>query len=250
MTTEATEPRSGFPYGLTVVTLLCLAVLIGLGTWQLQRLAWKQALVADIAALKSVPSRPINAVLKPQADQDFAVSAPGSGINFARVAAACPNLSAAPFLSLYSVVDGQAGVRLISACPLEGSAYGSILVDRGFIVDTDKARPATSTDGPPIVVTGILRLPDKANFVTPPPQNGQWYARDIPAMAKALGVNNPAPVMLYAETSTNPELKALRPIAVPGEISNRHLEYALTWFGLAAALASVYVAMLVRRRRN
>jgi surfeit locus 1 family protein len=69
-------------------------------------------------------------------------------------------------------------------------------------------------------------------------------------MAKALNAANPAPVFLFAETSTNPDMSALRPIAVPPEISNRHLEYALTWFGLAAALASVYVGMLIRRRRN
>ena len=98
-------------------------------------------------------------------------------------------------------------------------------------------------------MTGVLRQPDKANFVTPAPQNDQYYSRDVAAMAKALKAERPAPVMLFAETSTNPELKGLLPIAVPAEISNRHMEYALTWFGLAAALLGVYVAVLVRGRR-
>ena len=236
---EAEQPRPGFPFGLTIVTLIALVVLIGLGQWQLKRLAWKQALMAEIAALKSAPSRPINAVLMPS-----------SRIDFARVTVACPGLATAPYLSLYAVVDGQAGVRLISACSLTASAYGSVLVDRGFISDSQTLRPAVAADQKVLLITGILRLPDKANFVTPPPQSGQWYARDIPGMAKALSAANPAPVFLFAETSTNPDMAALRPIAVPPDISNRHLEYALTWFGLAAALASVYVGMLIRRRRN
>jgi len=244
MTTEVLDPhapkrRLGFPIGLTLVTLIALGVLIGLGHWQLQRLAWKQALLAEISALQTAPSRPINAVLLPH-----------TRIDFARVTVACPGLATAPFLSLYAVVDGQAGVRLISACSLTASAYGSVLVDRGFISDSQTLRPAVAADQKVLLITGILRQPDKANFVTPPPQSGQWYARDIPGMAKALSAANPAPVFLFAETSTNPDMAALRPIAVPPEISNRHLEYALTWFGLAAALASVYVGMLIRRRRN
>ena len=244
MTTKAADlrgekPRTGFPYGLTIVTLIALGILIGLGNWQLNRRAWKQALLAEIAALQNAPSRPINAVLLP-----------GSRIDFARVTVACPGLATAPFLSLYAVVDGQAGVRLISACNLTASAYGSVLVDRGFISDSQTVRPPVTADQKVLLITGILRQPDKANFVTPPPQSGQWYARDIPGMAKALSAANPAPVFLFAETATNPDMAALRPIAVPPEISNRHMEYALTWFGLAAALASVYVGMLIRRRRN
>jgi surfeit locus 1 family protein len=244
MTTEhpdpqSEKPRAGFPYGLTIVTLIALAILMGLGGWQLKRLAWKQALLAEIAVLRDAPSRPINAVLMP-----------GSRIDFARITAACPGLATAPFLSLYAVIDGQAGVRLISRCDLTGSSYGSVLVDRGFISDSQTERPSVGPAQDVLLITGILRQPDKASFVTPPPQNGQWYARDIAGMAKALKAPNPAPVFLFAETSSNPDLTALRPIAVPPEISNRHLEYALTWFGLAVALASVYVGMLIRRRRN
>ena len=72
----------------------------------------------------------------------------------------------------------------------------------------------------------------------------RWYSRDAPAMAKALGVTAPAPLFLMAETASNPNWAALTPAPLPGEIPNRHLEYALTWFGLAAALACVYAASL------
>lgn len=238
MTTDLPKTRRGFPVGLTVVTVICLAILMALGTWQLQRMAWKRELLAHIAALQSAPARPIGQVLTADA-----------GLDFVRVTVDCPGLATAPFASLYSLVDGQAGVRLISACPLASGPYGSVLVDRGFIADTVADRPVVKADTAPITVTGVLRQPDKATFVTPVPQNGQWYARDVPAMAKALGADRPAPVMLFAETSTNSAFTALRPIAVPAEIPNRHLEYALTWFGLAAALLGVYVALILRGRR-
>ena len=67
-------------------------------------------------------------------------------------------------------------------------------------------------------------------------------------MSAALGAARPAPVFLAAETSTNPDWQALSPVPVPADIPNNHFTYALTWFGLAAGLAGVYLAMLFRRR--
>jgi len=89
-------------------------------------------------------------------------------------------------------------------------------------------------------------LPDRASFVTPKNDlaGNHWYSRDVAAMAKALGATRPGPLILMAETSSNPEWPALKALPLPAEIPNRHLEYALTWFGLAAALACVYAASL------
>lgn len=236
--TDRSPAQDRLPIGLTVVTAISLAILLALGAWQMERLAWKRELLAHIAALQSAPARPIDQVLTSNA-----------GLDFARVTAVCPGLASAPYVKLYSLIDGQIGVRLISACVLTTGPYGSVMVDRGFLAETVTQRPAQSVSTVPTAVAGVLRQPDKANFVTPVPQNDQWYSRDVAAMAKALKADRPAPVMLFAETSTNPEIKGLLPIAVPTEISNRHLEYALTWFGLAAALLGVYVAVLVRGRR-
>jgi surfeit locus 1 family protein len=103
-------------------------------------------------------------------------------------------------------------------------------------------------DAAEVELVGVLRPPEPANFVTPANTPERWYWRDIPAMAKALGAARPAPVFLMAETSTNPGWPALEPRVLPAEIANRHLEYALTWYGLAGALACVYAAMLWKRR--
>jgi surfeit locus 1 family protein len=240
--TDSAAPARRWPVGLTIAAAIGLAILIGLGAWQLKRLAWKEDLLARIAALQAAPAQP--------AEPALARMARGEELGFTRVVLDCPGLARAPYVQLYAMRDGQAGVRLISACATPGQAYGAVLVDRGFVADTISARPPVdAADRTPMRVQGVLRRPDKANFVTP--RNDQagnlWYSRDVAAMAKALGAGAPAPLMLLAETSSNPEWKALTPAPLPSEIPNRHLEYALTWFGLAGALLAVYAAVLWRR---
>lgn len=240
MASEA--PRGGFPVGLTVAVAIALAILVGLGTWQLQRLTWKRHLLDRIAALQAAPAQPVGPVLERLAS--------GADADFTRVIATCPGLASAPFLELYSVRDGQAGSRLISACRIAAGRYASVLVDRGFVADTISARPPVSAAGAPVTVTGVLRAPEPGNAFSPPNQPGRWYTRDAAAMAAQLGATRPAPLFLMAETSVNPEWKALIPAPLPTDVPNRHLEYALTWYGLAAALVGVYAAMLFRRRKS
>lgn len=235
------EARKAFPVGLTVAVGVCLIILVGLGAWQVQRLFWKQDLLARISALQAAPAREAGAVL-----------AAGGG-DFTRVKATCPGLASAPYLQLYGLYNGQAGTRLISPCPVEGGAYRTVLVDRGFVGDEISARPPVNVaDRTPVEVVGVLRTPDAATFVTPPNEVGanRWFSRDVAAMAQALKAPAPAPLILMAETATNPEWKALIPAPLPVEIPNRHLEYAGTWFGLAAALVGVYAALLWRRLKS
>ncbi|MDP3748400.1 MAG: SURF1 family cytochrome oxidase biogenesis protein [Phenylobacterium sp.] len=230
------------PIGLTLSVLVALGILIALGGWQFQRLAWKQDLLARVAALQSAPAGDLSPLL----EQLKA----GEDLEYARARVVCPGLAAAPYLEVYGVRGGQAGVRLVSACALEGGTYGSILVDRGFVADTISSRPPVDpTAAAPVEVVGVFRAPEKPSFVTPPNDlaANHWYSRDIAAMAAQLKAPAPAPLFLMAETPTNPEWKALVPAPLPAEITNRHLEYALTWFGLAAALVGVYAAVLWRR---
>lgn len=234
--------RGRFPIGLTLATAVSLVILIGLGTWQLQRLAWKDDVLARIAALQSAPAGPIAPAL--------AQVAAGGDAEFTRVTATCPGLATAPFLELYAVREGQAGVRLISSCPTAAPPYASVLVDRGFVADTVSARPAVDPAAQaPLVVTGVLRAPEPTNSFSPANAPGRWYVRDVAAMAAQLKAPSPAPLFLMAETSSNPGWAALVPAPVPANIANRHLEYALTWYGLAAALLGVYAALLFKRRK-
>lgn len=229
-----------FPLVLTIAAAVAFLILCGLGTWQVQRLHWKTQLLARIEALRTALPRPVGEVLA-NGDADA---------EFARVTADCPGIATAAYVSLYSIQEGQGGYRVISPCRIAGGAYRSILVDRGFIADTVKDRPKVDRGlTAPVRVTGILRAPDEPTFVTPAnrPIDNQWYSRDVAAMAEHLRAPSPAPLFLMAETATNPELPILKPAPLPAEISNRHLEYAVTWFGLAAALAGVYAALLWRK---
>lgn len=234
-----------FPIGLTLVVAVCMTILLGLGGWQLQRLKWKQSLLSHIAALQAAPAQTLPPVL--------ADLAAGKDVGFTRVRVVCPGLSTAPFIQLYGLREGQAGTRLISACPTGDARYPTLLVDRGFVGDTVSARPPVDpTNVAPVEVVGILRDPEPASWATPPNDaaTNRWFSRDVAAMAAALKAPTAAPIYLMAETSTNPDWAALVPAPLPAEIPNRHLEYALTWFGLAAALAGVYAAMLFRKVRD
>jgi surfeit locus 1 family protein len=235
--------RRGFPVGLTVATAIAFLILAGLGTWQLQRLAWKRDLLTRIEALQEAPARPLGPVL--------VARAAGRDVDFTRVRVTCPGLARARYVELYGLREGQAGARLISACPVDGTPYRTILVDRGFVADTVSSRPPVDpADRTPVEMTGVLRSPEPANSFSPPNRPDRWFTRDAVGMAQALGASGAAPVFLMAETSSNPEWKALTPAPVPAAISNRHMEYAVTWYGLAAALLGVYAAMLLKRRKS
>lgn len=231
MTTEAARTR--FPWGLTVVCALAFALLCGLGVWQVQRMQWKNGLVARAEAAASLPaSDPETAFLRGE---------------FARLIVDCPGLAAAPWVELQTIQDGEAGVRLISACRPAG--FGSaILVDRGFVSESIAARPPVAASTAPVRIEGQLRAPSPPGLMALPPEGNRFFARDHGAMAEALGVGRDVTaLMIFATTSSNPEWSALQPSAPPAAFSNNHLGYALTWFGLALALVGFYIALLRRK---
>jgi surfeit locus 1 family protein len=240
MTTSPQTPAR-FPIALTLITATALATLVSLGVWQVKRLHWKEGLLAQIHALQSAPAQPLVKVLQ-------RVGA-GQAVDYTRVTADCPDIETTPFLRLWSVPDVRSGYRIITACALKNSPFGAILVDRGFITLDDAARwngaPGAVLTQP---ITGVLRAGDRANFVTPANQPAQnlWYARDVFAMERALHVSDAPPVFLMLE-SPAPKGPGPVPAALPSEIPNNHLSYAITWFGLAAALLGVYLASLWRR---
>ena len=237
---EARAQPTGFPVGLTIAAVIGFSILVGLGVWQLYRLKWKEGLLAHVAELEMSKAQALEYPLRELAN--------GKNVEFTRVSVVCPGLSSAPYLEVYDLRDGQAGWRLVSACPIETQPYRSILVDRGFVPDSVPARPQVdANDHTPIEVEGVLRKPERGNFVTPKNRPGHWFTHEVAPMAQALKAPDPAPVILYAESRTNPGILALKPAPMPVEIPNRHFEYALTWFALAGALAGVYGAMLFRR---
>ena len=232
MTTEAERPR--FPWGLTVVCAVAFALLVSLGVWQVQRMQWKTGLIAGAEAAATHPPVPVMQVYRP--DQEFR-----------SVLIDCPGLATAPFVEMKTIENGEIGVRLISACALPSKPFVT-LVDRGFVAAAISARPPVRPSIEPVRIVGQLRMPPGPSKFAPPPEGDVFYARDHLAMGRALGVRKwLASPMIFATTSSNPEWLALKPSAPPAAFSNNHLGYALTWFGLALALAGFYIVLLRRK---
>ena len=257
---KAAPPRRGRSIVGLILTLVAVVILVGLGAWQLERKVWKDGLVARISMLKDAPPSPLNVVFNRVRD--------GGQLDFVRVVARCSGLGDHA-VHLYSQKpDGAPGWRQVGACRLKNAPYDTLLVDLGFEAAAAAPGAVPEPGVQPVLlpneealVTGVLRTPEpKAWYdgilaattgdrsAEPHPQAGaQFFHRDIPSMAVALGAPRPAPVMLSLESpAAGPKLA---PSGLPSDIPNRHLEYALTWFGLAAVLVLFTIVRWFTARR-
>ena len=245
-----------FPIGLTVAAAMGLAILLGLGVWQLQRLAWKRDLLARVAELKHAAPRPVGPVL--------ADAAKGLDVGYARVAATCAltlvNMAVRtpPATYRYALRDGRVGWRLLTFCPLSGAPYAGIVLDRGLVIGfSGQMSPTTASFPVPVGVTGILRAPGKPTFLDTAPSTipgGAVVLQSVDmaalsAVAARAGAAGAAPYYLAVESET-PAPPGVTPAALPGDIPNNHFVYALTWFGLAGGLVWTWAAYVWRRMRG
>ena len=240
-----------FPLGLTLVSAVAFAILVGLGAWQLQRLAWKTTLLARIAALHDAPARPIALAL--------ADMVRGADAAYTRVSVDCaPSPAPEPMVFRYALHEGQIGWRAMSVCRLSSGPYDGVLLDRGLATRLSGAMaPTALAFPPPREVTGVLReVGAKPLFDTAAPdQQGAVTALrlidhdTLTAVTARWGLARPAPLLLAVERE-QPAPDGLVPAALPQDIPNNHFVYALTWFALAGILAWFYVALLWRRLRS
>ena len=238
-------PTLGFSPGRLIglgFVVLGVAILIGLGVWQLARKAENARMLAGVVALQGAPPRPLGAVLNQANGQ-------AADLDFVRVAIDCPTLFSQSSVRVYSLTDAGPGWRTVVACPLKDAPYGSVLVDRGFAPQDAPPEPKSdATNTQPVV--GVLRRAPPPNFAEAKHRVGSrdWYGRDLLAMAAALGAPNPLPLFLVLERPSAGPL-GQKPTPIPVEVRD-NLQYALTWFGLAGALIGVYIATQIARRRK
>ena len=206
-----------------------VAVLLSLGIWQVQRLAWKQAYLAGIEAKIAADAVALPAVPDVEADLYLPVTVAG-------------RFTGEALAVLSGKKDVGAGVRVIAA--FQTDAGRRVLVDRGFVLMDFRDAPLEVTAA---VVTGNLHWPQDADENTPPPDaaTGLWFARDVPAMAAALGTE---PVLIVARGMTGDGIEAM-PLDT-STIPNDHAGYAFTWFALALIWAVMTGALLWRLRKD
>ncbi|CAD0184886.1 hypothetical protein RUESEDTHA_01769 [Ruegeria sp. THAF57] len=203
-----------------------LGVLISLGIWQMQRLAWKEGVLAEIDA--RIAAEPVSLPQTVSADADKYLPVTVSG-----------DMEPGEIHVLVSVKQVGAGYRIIQSFSTQDR---TIMVDRGFVPTT--AKQAERQNGP-MTATGNLHWPDEIDSYTPEADIDAniWFARDVPNLAAALGAE---PILLIARSETDPGITPL-PVDTAG-IPNDHLQYAITWFGLALVWAAMTGYFLWRNR--
>ena len=231
--------RRGFRPTLwpTVTTAVFLVILVLLGNWQVRRLAWKTALLHEIAEHMAAPPAPFPDIV--QNPEDWA---------YRRVTATGVFDYAHEMYLFAPGPKGGTGYQVI--VPLKRTDKPAVLVNRGW-VPTSLKDPATRMAGQisgEVTVTGLIRGSGRANIFSPANQPDQdiWYIRDIPSMVRHLGFAV-APRMIDADATPNPGGWPVGGQTII-DIPNNHLDYALTWYGLALVLLVIYVVYHWRRR--
>jgi len=215
----------------TLIALPALAVLVALGTWQVERLHWKESLNATLAERLGAPAVTPEALPAGLAEAEFRRVRLDGRFRHDRELFLGPR-----------TLRGEVGMHVVT--PFERTAGGIVLVDRGFVPNARRA-PATRAEGQvdgTVTVEGVVRLPGRRGAFTPDddPRANQWFTVDPPAMAAAAGVGAVAPWYVEAGPASNPG-----GLPVGGQtvamLPNNHLQYAMTWYGLAVALVVIYV---------
>lgn len=201
-----------------VIGLGGAAILISLGVWQVQRLAWKEALLERIAAEIGSAPQPLKTGLPRYTPVEVAGRFAEGHL---RMLASRKTIG-----PVYRIIR-----------PFEAEGIGRILVDTGWQRDGKgviAAAPQT------VELVGNVDTPNEADSYTPEPDLAKniWFARDVPAMAEAL---NTKAVLIVLRERPQVDLGVTPwPVDTVG-IPNDHLQYAITWF----SLATIWLAMSV-----
>lgn len=221
-------------------SVIAFLMLIGLGTWQVERLFWKEGLIA--ARQAAVSAAPV------EVPRSLAAA---RGLDFHPVHATGTFLNDRELYLGATDKDGRPGYQVIT--PLKLGDGSILLVNRGFVPQAKRA-PASREAGElqgEITVTGLLRLaPERKPHWFLPDNNAArnyWLYVDIPAMAAADHLDKVLPFYVDADATPNPG-----GLPIGGqtrlELPNNHLQYAITWYALALALVVIAVRFIRRRR--
>ncbi|MBB4217662.1 MULTISPECIES: SURF1 family protein [Rhizobium] len=236
-------PRRRLPVATGILVLIALAILISLGTWQVERLHWKEGLLADIAERQvaaPVPLADIEAMAAASGDIEYRkVTATGRYINNKE-------------RHFFATWRGQTGYYIYT--PLELADGRALFVNRGFVPFENK-EPEMRMQGQLTdqqTVTGLARqkLPGKPSWVVPDNDVAKniFYWKDLDVMAESVGLDKARVIPFFVDADSTPNPAGL-PIGgvTQVDLPNDHLQYAFTWYGLAAVLVVVVAISWFRR---
>jgi surfeit locus 1 family protein len=245
---RAGPARRRSPLVVLVLAGLAFAVLVGLGSWQVRRLAWKEALIARVEERLAEPAAPLPdpsgwPALTDEAIEYRPVRLAGTFDHDREIHV---------FIALSQPKGPLGGQGYFVVTPMTLDDGHVVFVNRGF-VPSDRKDPATRSEGQVagrVEIEGLLRPPEAATWLSPASDRVKnvWFVRDPMEMAAASGID-PARVAPFTVDAR----AGLTPGGLPqgGEtivaFTNNHLGYAITWFGLAAALVAVTTLFLRRR---
>lgn len=243
MSAAASGSKLRLALGLVAVAIV-FAVLLGLGTWQVQRLAWKEGLLATISERIAAEPIGIKDALARFEDVEY-VPVVLSG-----------RFEHAYERHVFTTHAGQSGYNVYT--PLVMADGEAVFVNRGF-VPYDRKDPATRAQGQVdgvVEVTGLARagLSEKPSWIVPDndPARNVFHWKDIRTMRETSGLPDDVPVLAVfvdADDAENPGGLPVGGVTLI-DLPNNHLQYAVTWYGLAAVLLVVTVVFLWRRRRT
>jgi surfeit locus 1 family protein len=229
-----------------ILSAIGIAILLGFGMWQLERLAWKEELIVRVEARMTAPV----AALPPESAWRKINAAGDEYRRFTLQGTFRHDRETLVYTVASENTRGFSGPGYLVLTPLELASGASVIVNRGF-VPLDKKDPATRRAGQvegTVAITGLLRMPEEANYFTPDndPAKDAWYRRVPAEIARARGVERAAPFMIDADGTANP---GGQPQGGGTRVNfpNNHLQYVVTWFGLALALAGVFAAFAWQR---
>ncbi|OWV92370.1 cytochrome oxidase [Rhizobium sp. R635] len=240
---EHAAPRRRLPVVTGILVLIALAILISLGTWQVQRLYWKEGLLADIATRQAAAPVPL-------ADIE-AMTASGGDIEYRKVTATGRYINNKE-RHFFATWRGQTGFYIYTPLELADGRY--LFVNRGFVPYENK-EPEMRMQGQLTdqqTVTGLARarLPGKPSSLVPDNDVAKniFYWKDLDVMAASVGLDEAQVIPFFVDADSTPNPAGL-PIGgvTQVDLPNDHLQYAFTWYGLAAVLVVVVAISWFRK---
>jgi cytochrome oxidase assembly protein ShyY1 len=244
-------------FGLAIIAAIMVLVLTALGVWQLQRRTEKHRLIAALTerlATAPVPLPPPAQWPTLQQERDEF-----RRVTFTATYAAKPD--AMVYSSGSAVRTDVSGPGTWAFLPARLPSGEIVTVNAGFVPNTMQERPqqdravAPLITGQAVSLTGYLRFPDLGGLLTPADNPGKrlWFTRDPQSMARTLGWTEPsqgiAPFYIDLETPAPPS-GVPKPGPLDVNLKDNHLQYAITWFGLAIVVLGAFAAWVMQNRRQ